>query len=72
MFKYDLKLRQYVTMGRQGGAKTDRSVFLDLFTDANSPESSTKLKRSASMTAILKEVYTPPKVGQPFILPNCQ
>ena len=24
------------------------------------------------MTSILKEVYTPPKVRLPFILPNCQ
>ena len=54
LFKYDPKLKQYLIMGRQGGAKTDRSVFLDLLTDSNAPETAIRLKRSASMTAILK------------------
>jgi hypothetical protein len=32
MFKYDFKLKQYIILGRQGGEKSDRKVFLDLFT----------------------------------------
>ena len=32
MFKYDFKLKQYIILGRQGGEKSDRRVFLDLFT----------------------------------------
>lgn len=33
MFKYDFKLKQYIILGRQGGEKSDRRVFLDLFTE---------------------------------------
>lgn len=33
MFKYDFKLKQHIILGRQGGEKSDRNVFLDLFTE---------------------------------------
>ena len=33
VLKFDYNLKQYVTMGKEGGAKTDRSVFLDLLTE---------------------------------------
>lgn len=32
MLKYDLKLGKYLILGRKGGEKADRNVFLDLFT----------------------------------------
>jgi hypothetical protein len=71
MFKYDFKLKQYIILGRQGGEKSDRRVFLDLFTDDHRG-SLRKIEKTESMTNILKAIYTPDKIGEPFILPNCQ
>jgi hypothetical protein len=71
MFKYDFKLKQHIILGRQGGEKSDRRVFLDLFTD-DRRGGLRKVEKTESMTNILKIVYTPDKIGEPFILPNCQ
>lgn len=72
MFKYDFKLKQYIILGRQGGEKSDRRVFLDLFTEEKKKGDLKKLEKTESMTNILKAIYTPDKIGDPFILPNCQ
>lgn len=62
MFKYDFKLKQHIILGRQGGEKSDRRVFLDLFTD-DRRLGLRKIEKSESMTNILKAVYTPDKMG---------
>ena len=72
MFKYDFKLKQYIILGRQGGEKSDRRVFLDLFTEEKKKGDLKKLEKTESMTSILKAIYTPDKIGEPFVLPNCQ
>jgi len=58
-------------MGREGGEKTDRNVFLDLLTGEKKKGDICKLEKTESLTSILKEVYSPNRVGEPFILPNC-
>ncbi len=36
LLKYDFKFKQYIILGRPGGEKSDRKVFLDLFTEQKS------------------------------------
>ena len=79
---YNRVLKKYIAIGGGGGDATERKVYGELLTgggggsnpNSNSDQSNSnsnhyRLKRTNSMTAILKYTSNPPKIMKPLILP---
>ena len=72
VMRYNLAINDYAIYGRKNSYENDRKVFADLLTYDDKRMHINKLQKTASMTKILREIFSQMRPSEPFILPNCQ